>query len=549
MNAQNKAINAANELQITGEMKPGYEQILNREAINFLTELVTRFAADVDDLLMQRVQQQKIFDQGKLPDFRDDTAHIREDQSWKVRDLPSDLLDRRVEITGPVDRKMVINGLNSGAKVYMCCFEDATAPTWQNMIDGQINLRDANLGSLSYQDPKSGRQYQLNEQTAVLIARPRGLHLPEQHIRYQGQAIPGCLMDFGLYMFHNQLARTEAGTGIYFYLPKLQTMEEALWWSQVFSFSEDYFGLPRGSIRATVLIETLTAAFQMEEILHGLRDHIAAINCGRWDYIFSYIKTLQNHSDRLLPDRAAITMATPFLEAYSLQLIRNAHKRGALAMGGMAALIPSKDEAEMESILARVVEDKEREARNGHDGTWVAHPGLVDTAMQVFDRYLADKPNQLDTLVQAPSATAGRLLTPCTGSYTEQGARTNIEVALLYIAAWVSGRGCVPIHGLMEDAATAEISRCSLWQWLKHQAVLDDGRTFEGELFNQLLEQEYQALVADTDTDTDTDSGAALAQAKTMLQQMVLSAQLEEFLTLPGYQALVAKGSQAVGDN
>lgn len=377
-------------MQVLGNMDNAeYKKILSRDALIFLEALVKKFGERRQNLLTDRETKQAQFDAGALPNFREDTASIRDDKTWKVATPPPELLDRRVEITGPIERKMVINALNSGAKVFMCCFEDASSPTWENMVDGQINLRDANLGTISYYDEKKQKNYQLVNNPALLIARPRGIHLPEQSIQFNNQPIAGCLMDFALYFFHNYQSRAEQGLGVYYYIPKLESMEEAQWWDDIFSFTEQYFNVPKGTIRATVLIETLPAVFQMDEILYAMRDHIVAMNCGRWDYIFSYIKTLKNHQDRILPDRHGIGMDQEFLNAYSQLLVRTCHARGALAMGGMSAFIPTKDPAEMERVTAKVIEDKQRESKNGHDGTWVAHPALVDLAMSEFDKHLA----------------------------------------------------------------------------------------------------------------------------------------------------------------
>ncbi len=530
----NQAINTAvmnAEIRIEGEMKPGYAEILNGSALEFVAALVKQVGPELNELLAERENRQRQYDGGELPGFREDTRRIRENESWQIAAMPGDLQDRRVEITGPTDRKMVINALNSGARVFMCCFEDATAPTWENMIDGQINLRDANRGTISAEDPQRGKQYRLNEQPAVLMARPRGLHLPENCLTLNGKAIPGCLVDFGLYFLHNYRARLSQGSGVYYYLPKLESMEEARWWSKVFDFTESYFGVPTGSIRASVLIETLPAVFQMDEILYALRQHITAINCGRWDYIFSYIKRLRAHPDRVLPDRSAITMETPFLNACSRLLIRTAHRRGALAIGGMAALIPSRDPQQMSEIIQKVVADKSQEAGNGHDGSWVAHPDLVAIAMTVFDRQLGDQPNQLHQLRPGDGEiTAGLLLSPCEGPRSEAGLRENIRVSLQYLAAWISGRGCIPIGGLMEDAATAEISRTSIWQWIHHQVVLDDGRTVTRELFRDLLVQEYVALRRELGAELMISG--RYQQACSLLDELATEEPLCEFLTL-----------------
>ncbi|MFN3017763.1 malate synthase A [Vibrio coralliilyticus] len=524
-------------LKVVGHTdNPGYKEILSDEALSFLTVLVNRFGARRDALLQAREEQQKQYDAGALPDFRADTQAIRDDKSWKVATPPPELLDRRVEITGPVDRKMVINALNSGAKVFMCCFEDASSPTWENMVEGQINLRDANAGTISYFDDKKNKQYELNANPALLIARPRGLHLPEQSIQFNQQAIPGCLMDFALYFYHNYQTRAQQGLGVYYYIPKLESMEEAKWWDDVFAFTEDHFGVARGTIRATVLIETLPAVFQMEEMLYAMRDHIVAMNCGRWDYIFSYIKTLKNHPDRILPDRHVVGMDKEFLNAYSQLLVRTCHQRGALAMGGMSAFIPAKDPQEMERVTAKVIEDKERESRNGHDGTWVAHPALVDLAMSVFDKNLEGKVNQLDFVSPTHEIGADLLLKPCEGSRDEAGVRKNIRIALYYIEAWIQGSGCVPIYGLMEDAATAEISRANIWQWIHHGVKLDDGQTFNKELFHTWLYQELDTIKQEVGE--ARYAAGRFEQTADLFYKLSTAEEFATFLTLPSYELL-----------
>lgn len=524
-------------LEVVGHTdNPGYKEILSDEALSFLTVLVNRFGARRDALLQAREEQQKQYDAGALPDFRADTQAIRDDKSWTVATPPPELLDRRVEITGPVDRKMVINALNSGAKVFMCCFEDASSPTWENMVEGQINLRDANAGTISHFDDKKNKQYELNANPALLIARPRGLHLPEQSIQFNQQAIPGCLMDFALYFYHNYQTRAQQGLGVYYYIPKLESMEEAKWWDDVFAFTEDHFSVARGTIRATVLIETLPAVFQMEEMLYAMRDHIVAMNCGRWDYIFSYIKTLKNHPDRILPDRHVVGMDKEFLNAYSQLLVRTCHQRGALAMGGMSAFIPAKDPQEMERVTAKVIEDKERESRNGHDGTWVAHPALVDLAMSVFDKNLEGKVNQLDFVSPTHEIGAELLLKPCEGSRDEAGVRKNIRIALYYIEAWIQGSGCVPIYGLMEDAATAEISRANIWQWIHHGVKLDDGQTFNKELFHTWLYQELDTIKQEVGE--ARYAAGRFEQTADLFYKLSTAEEFATFLTLPSYELL-----------
>ncbi|MCC5853321.1 MAG: malate synthase A, partial [Alkalimonas sp.] len=419
---------------VNAEFQQQLDQVFTEDACALLVELTREFRPRLQQLLAERQRKQARFDAGELPDFLPETKAIRE-TDWQVAAIPADLQDRRLEITGPVDRKMVINALNADVKVFMADFEDAQSPTWQGVVEGQINLRDANLGTISYSDPNSGKAYTLKENPALLIARVRGLHLWEKHLEVDGEQVPGALMDFALYFIHNLAQRQNMGTGVYFYLPKLQSYQEAKWWDDVFRFTEQKFGVPVGTIRATVLIETLPAVFEMDEILYSLRDHIVALNCGRWDYIFSYIKTLKNHPDRVLPDRQVVTMDKPFLSAYSRLLIKTCHKRGALAMGGMAALIPAKDPEQNKAILAKVTADKELEASNGHDGTWIAHPGLAATAGAVLNKHLGDKPNQLHVLREQDAAvSAADLLAPCDGERTETGMRTNIRVALQYLA-------------------------------------------------------------------------------------------------------------------
>lgn len=524
-------------LRVVGNMdNPEYQTILSKEALSFLTKLVEKFAPRRDALLQARKEQQQRYDAGELPNFRSDTQAIRDNKSWKVATPPAELLDRRVEITGPVDRKMVINALNSGAKVFMCCFEDASSPTWENMVEGQINLRDANARTISYHDQAKNKHYQLSDDPALLIARPRGLHLPEQSIQYANKPIPGCLMDFALYFYHNYLTRAEQGLGVYYYIPKLESMEESQWWDDVFSFTEDYFGVQRGTIRATVLIETLPAVFQMDEMLYAMRDHIVAMNCGRWDYIFSYIKTLKNHADRILPDRHVVGMDKEFLNAYSQLLVRTCHQRGALAMGGMSAFIPAKEPAEMSRVTAKVIEDKERESRNGHDGTWVAHPALVDLAMSVFEKNLDGKPNQLDFISPSHEIGADILLKPCDGTRDEAGVRKNIRIALYYIEAWIQGHGCVPIYGLMEDAATAEISRANIWQWIHHSVSLDDGQVFTKELFHTWLYQELDTIKQEVGE--ARYAAGRFEQTADLFFELSTAEEFATFLTLPSYQLL-----------
>ncbi len=461
-------------------------EILTPAAEDFLRALDERFDSRRIELLEARKERQSQFDQGKLPHFLEETRSIRE-ANWTVAPIPPDLLDRRVEITGPTDRKMVINALNSGANVFMADFEDSNAPTWKNCIEGQVNLRDANLRTIEYRSP-DGRQYKLDRNPAVLFVRPRGWHMVEKHFRIHCFPMSASLFDFGLYFFHNFQTLVERGTAPYFYLPKLESHLEARLWNDVFLFAQEYVGLPKGTIRATVLIETIAAAFEMDEILFELRDHSAGLNCGRWDYIFSFIKKFRNHPECMLPERGAVTMEQPFLRSYVELLIHTCHKRGIHAMGGMAAQIPIRNNpAANDEAMERVRQDKLREVRVGHDGTWVAHPGLVPVAKAVFDDYMKG-PNQ----IQPPATLTSRiseknLLEVPQGRITEAGFVRNIDVALQYIESWLRGNGCVPIYNLMEDAATAEISRAQLWQWIRYGAPLDDGRTITRDMMSIAL--------------------------------------------------------------
>ncbi|KAE8175795.1 malate synthase A [Photobacterium carnosum] len=513
------------------------QQILTTDALLFIAQLVERFAERVPLLLEARELQQLAIDRGQLPDFSPETRCIRESE-WKIQNIPHDLQDRRVEITGAVDRKMVINALNANVKVFMADFEDSFSPTWNAIIDGHQNLRDAVNGTISYTHPKTGKLYQLDDDPAVLICRVRGLHLLEKNLLWNGEPIPGALLDFALYFYLNHQALLAKGSGPYFYLPKLQSAREAAWWSDVFSFTEDQFGLTRGTIKATVLIETLPAAFEMDEILFNLKEHIVGLNCGRWDYIFSYIKTLRNFPDRILPDRQVVTMEKPFLNAYSRLLVRTCHRRGALAMGGMAAFIPAKDPKKQAWVLNKIQTDKALEANNGHDGTWVAHPGLADTARAIFDDVLDQRVNQLNVSREDDAPiTAAELLAPCDGERTEAGMRHNIRVAVRYIEAWISGNGCVPIYGLMEDAATAEIARASIWQWIKHGKTLSNGQVVTKALFAQMLTEEMQVL--QQELGQERIENGRFDEATYLMSHLATSDELDNFLTLKGYDYLV----------
>ncbi|EGQ8926404.1 malate synthase A [Vibrio parahaemolyticus] len=523
-------------LEVIGALAPEHQAIFPVEAQTFLSLLCEKFAGRVEELLEAREEKQARIDAGELPDFLPDTQDIREG-SWKILGIPQDLQDRRVEITGPTDRKMVINALNANVKVFMADFEDSMSPAWDKVLDGQVNLRDAVNGSISYTNSSNGKHYQLVDDPAVLICRVRGLHLKEKHVTWHGQIIPGALFDFALYFYNSHKALLQKGSGPYFYLPKLQSHHEAKWWSEVFHFTEEYFGLETGTIKATVLIETLPAVFEMDEILFSLKEHIVGLNCGRWDYIFSYIKTLKKHPDRVLPDRQVVTMDKPFLNAYSRLLVRTCHKRGAFAMGGMAAFIPAKDPQENQKVLDKIHNDKSLEANNGHDGTWVAHPGLADTAMEVFSAALGERTNQLDvSRSEDAPITAAELLEPCDGERTEEGMRHNIRVALQYIEAWISGNGCVPIYGLMEDAATAEISRASIWQWIQHGKSLDNGQQVTKALFETYLQEEVE--VVKQEVGEERYQAGRFEEAAQLMAKLTTSDELTNFLTVPGYDYL-----------
>ena len=525
-------------LEIAGPLDAQKREILTDEACAFLAGLFREFGPRRKAMLARRVERQKELAAGRLPDFLPETAAIRAGD-WRVPPPPHDLVDRRTEITGPVDRKMVINALNSGAQCFMADFEDATSPTWDNVLDGQTNVRDAVRGTISFTNP-DGRSYALAEKTATLLMRPRGWHLPEKHVLLEGERVSGSLFDWGLFFFHNARALVAKGSGPYFYLPKIESHLEARLWNDVFVHAQDALGLPRGTVRATVLIETILATFEADEILWELREHASGLNCGRWDYIFSCIKKLSPTYGRqglLYPDRSQVTMAVPFLRAYATHVIQVCHRRGAYAMGGMAAQIPIKNDPEAnERALAKVRVDKEREANDGHDGTWVAHPGLVPIALEAFSGPLAGKPNQLDRLRREIKVTREEMLAVPTGTITEAGVRMNLEVGVRYVEAWIGGLGCVPIHHLMEDAATSEISRCQLWQWLRFGATLDDGRAVTADLLDSWMSEEM--------TKTRDEIGAQrfdngrFREAIELFLGMVKAEELPEFLTLPAYELL-----------
>jgi malate synthase len=515
--------------------RPPGEGILTPEALDFLGELAERFAPRVDQLLKAREQRQQRLDAGELPDFLPETRSIREG-NWTVVAIPADLQDRRVEITGPTDRKMIINALNSGAKVFMADCEDSLSPSWDNVIGGQANLRDAVRRQIDFTSPE-GKAYRLAEKTAVLIVRPRGWHLYEKHLLQAGKPLPGALVDFGLYLFHNHAELAARGTGPYFYLPKMEGHREARLWAEVFDFSERRLGLAHGTLKCTVLIETILAAFEMDEILFELRDYIVGLNCGRWDYIFSFIKKFAKRPDFLLPERRMVTMTTHFMRAYSQLCIKTCHRRGAFAMGGMAAQIPIKnDPIANEAAISKVRADKEREAGDGHDGTWVAHPGLVPIAMEVFDR-LMPTPNQVHRLREDVVVSATDLLKIPDGRVTADGLRENVSVSLQYMAAWLCGNGCVPINNLMEDAATAEISRAQIWQWIRHPGgVLDDGRKITAELFREVLATECASLrqrLGET-----AYAAGRFDTAARLLDEITTATDFATFLTLAAYRQL-----------
>jgi malate synthase len=511
-------------------------EVLTPACQAFVEDLARRYRPAVERLLERRRVMQARYDAGERPAFLPETRAIRESE-WTVAPLPSDLVDRRVEITGPVDRKMIINALNSGASVFMADFEDSTAPTWDNLVEGQANLMDAVRGTIAYDDPDTKKSYRLAEHTAVLMVRPRGWHLLEKHVALDARPIPAALFDFGVFVFNNAAALVAKGTGPYVYLPKLQSHLEARLWNEIFVHTELALGVPFGTIRATVLIETLPAAFEMDEILWELRDHIAGLNCGRWDYIFSFIKVHRNDPAAVLPDRSQVTMDQGFLRAYSQLLVKTCHRRRAHAMGGMAAQIPIKGDATAnDAAIARVVADKRREVAGGHDGTWVAHPGLVPIARGVFDEAMPG-PNQFDRRLGDVAVSAADLLRVPQGSRTEAGLRWNLRVGVQYLEAWLRGVGCVPLYNLMEDAATAEISRAQVWQWLRHGARLDGGREVTPAFVRELLASEMEAVRSGLGA--IRYEGGRFQDAIALFESLVFSPSFEEFLTLPAYHYLL----------
>jgi malate synthase len=523
-------------IEVTGEVPPDHEEILSREALAFYARLHREFNPRRLKLLEARQRHQERIDAGELPDFPKETSGLREG-SWRVLPVPEDLQDRRVEITGPVDRKMVINALNSGANCYMADFEDAHSPTWQNTLEGQINVRDAVRGTIEFNSPE-GKRYRLNRQVATLLVRPRGWHLDEKHLMVDGQFASGSLFDFAMYFFHNARYRILHDSGVYLYLPKLEHYLEARLWNDVFVRAQELLEVPQGTIKATVLIETILAAFQMEEILYELRHHSAGLNCGRWDYIFSFIKKFARQEGFLMPDRSQVTMTVPCMRAYTRLCIRTCHQRGTFAMGGMAAFIPIKSDPEAnQRALEKVREDKAREAADGHDGTWVAHPGLVQIARDEFDRVLSGRPNQIDRQRPDVHVSAADLLQVPAGTITEEGLRTNIRVGIQYIEAWLGGQGCVPLYNLMEDAATAEISRTQVWQWVHHpHAMLADGRRVTLDLVRGLIQEELSRIRKERGEDRVHQGH--FEEATVIFDDLVASDDLEEFLTLSAYEYL-----------
>jgi malate synthase len=519
--------------QFSKDVTNYYPEILTDEALEFLTALHENFNAERLELLEARKKQQTYFDKGFFPDFPTETKEIREG-NWVAGNIPHDLLDRRVEITGPVDRKMIINALNSGAKTFMADLEDSNSPTWKNAIEGQQNLIDANKKTISLHDLKRDKKYNLNDKTAVLLVRPRGLHLNERHILINKAETSGSLVDFGLYVFHNTKTMMDNGTAPYFYLPKLEHYLEARWWNKVFEFAQDYLNVEKGTFKATVLVETITTSFQLDEIIYELKNHIVGLNCGRWDYIFSYIKKFRNHPNFVVPNRDQVTMTTPFMDAYSKLVIQRCHKRGILAIGGMAAQIPIKNDNEANAIaLEKVRKDKEREAKNGHDGTWVAHPALVAIALLEFDKHMPT-PNQLHVTRDDVKITKEDLVELPKGTVTEEGIRKNINVGILYTEAWLRGHGAVALYNLMEDAATAEISRTQVWQWLKNEVVLEDGRTFNIALYKDIFDNEVEKLITEFDEEKIKNSKFDLAIQ--LFDKLATTEEFEEFLTLSAYQ-------------
>ena len=521
-------------VELRAPVSESHAEILTPEAMAFIVDLQRAFNKRRKELLIARQERQKRLDVGEKPAFLDETRDIRE-SAWTVAPLPADIMDRRVEITGPVDRKMIINALNSGAKVFMADFEDSSTPTWNNLIDGHINLRDAVRRAITYADPSTQKQYKLNDKVAVLFIRPRGWHLEERHVLVDGESMSGSLFDFGLYLFHNARELVARGSGPYFYLPKMESHKEARLWNDVFIRAQKQLGLPQRTIKGTVLIETILASFEMDEILYELRDHSAGLNCGRWDYIFSFIKKFANDPRAVLPDRAQVTMTTHFMRSYSKLAIKTCHKRNVHAMGGMSAFIPIKsDPVANDKAIAQVQADKEREAGDGHDGTWVAHPGLVPVALEIFDR-LMPQPNQISKQLPDYNPTADDLLQVPEGQITEAGLKQNVAIGLGYLEAWLRGIGCVPLFNLMEDAATAEISRAQLWQWVHHSAKLSDGRVVDLALVESLIDRELHQQK----TAVDAVRYATYQKAAELTRRLIRSPQFIDFLTVPAYEQIL----------
>ena len=529
-------------VEILAPITETHADVLSPEAIDFIVDLQRTFNVRRKELLNAREERQRRLDAGERPNFLEETRSIRESE-WTVAPMPADIIDRRVEITGPVDRKMIINALNSGARIFMADFEDSSTPTWNNLLDGHINLRDAVRRTITYADPATGKQYKLNEKVAVLFVRPRGWHLEERHVLVDGEPMSGSIFDFGLYFFHNAQKLVARGSGPYFYLPKMESHLEARLWNDVFIRAQKDIGLPQGTIRGTVLIETILASFEMDEILYELRDHSAGLNCGRWDYIFSFIKKFSNDSHALLPDRAQVTMTTHFMRSYSKLAIKTCHRRNVHAMGGMSAYIPVKsDPVANEKAIAQVRADKEREAGDGHDGTWVAHPGLVPVAQEVFDR-LMPQPNQISKQLPDYNPTAEDLLRVPEGEITEAGLKQNVAIGLGYLESWLRGIGCVPLFNLMEDAATAEISRAQLWQWIHHKAKLTDGRVVNIALVESMIDNE----VKQQKSAVDEQRYASYEKAAGLMRDLVRAPKFVEFLTVSAYQRVLKEEKFVAG--
>ena len=525
---------AGSPVELLGHPVERSEEVLTPLALQLLAHLHRRFNPQRLELLAAREQRQRELDAGALPAFLPQTAEVRAGQ-WRIAPVPADLLDRRVEITGPVDRKMIINALNAPVRCFMADFEDSCTPSWANLVRGQVNLADAIRRTISYTDPVSGKSYRLGAGTATLIVRPRGWHLPEKHVLVNGEPVSGSLFDFAVYLANNHEALARAGTGPYFYLPKMESHLEARLWNEVFLAAQDALGMRRGTIKATVLIETILAAFEMDEILYELREHCVGLNCGRWDYIFSFIKKFRNRRDFLLPERALVTMDRHFLKSYVDLLIQTCHKRGAHAMGGMAAQIPVRDQEANEAAMARVRADKLREARAGHDGTWIAHPGLATVAREAFDSVMRG-PSQLHVTRAEVDVARGDLLAVPDGRITEEGLRANIRVGVQYLESWLRGNGCVPLYNLMEDAATAEISRAQLWQWLHHGARTSDGAAVTVERFDRLLSEELDRIHGEVGAQRLLHG--VFPSAARLFERMIKQDAFDEFLTLPAYELI-----------